>query len=114
MIPKGVEHCPVAGGEVRVMLPEPKSIPNAGQQTTERRVKAEWIWAVSETATFHIVESPLSHSKRCHCKRCHSELVLSLSKGGAKNLNWPATIRFFGPLHGPQNDNEMQPGSDAN
>jgi hypothetical protein len=40
--------------------------------------------------------------------QCHSELVLSLSKGAAKNLNRLIKMRFFGPLHGPQNDNVMQ------
>jgi hypothetical protein len=41
----------------------------------------------------------------------HSELVLSLSKGEAKNLNRLMTVmkmRFFGPPGGPQNDTDAK------
>ena len=43
IIPKGVEHCPVAEEEVHVMLLEPKSTLNTGDQKNERTVEAQWI-----------------------------------------------------------------------
>jgi mannose-6-phosphate isomerase-like protein (cupin superfamily) len=43
IIPKGVEHCPVAEEEVQVMLLEPKSTLNTGDQQNERTVEAKWI-----------------------------------------------------------------------
>ncbi|MBK8823315.1 MAG: cupin domain-containing protein [Anaerolineales bacterium] len=43
IIPKGVEHCPVAEEEVHVMLLEPKSTLNTGDQQNERTVEAQWI-----------------------------------------------------------------------
>ena len=43
IIPKGVEHCPVAAEEVQVMLLEPKSTLNTGDQRNERTVEARWI-----------------------------------------------------------------------
>ena len=43
IIPKGVEHCPVAADEVQVLLLEPKSTPNTGNVQNERTVEAEWI-----------------------------------------------------------------------
>ena len=43
VIPKGVEHCPVADEEVHVMLLEPKSTLNTGDQQNERTVEAQWI-----------------------------------------------------------------------
>lgn len=43
IIPKGVEHCPVAAEEVQVMLLEPKSTLNTGDQQNERTVEAKWI-----------------------------------------------------------------------
>jgi mannose-6-phosphate isomerase-like protein (cupin superfamily) len=43
IIPKGVEHCPVAEEEVHVMLLEPKSTLNTGDQQIERTVEAQWI-----------------------------------------------------------------------
>ncbi len=43
VIPKGVEHCPVAEEEVHVMLLEPKSTLNTGNQKNERTVEAKWI-----------------------------------------------------------------------
>ena len=43
IIPKGVEHCPVAEDEVHVLLLEPKSTLNTGDQENERTVEAKWI-----------------------------------------------------------------------
>ncbi|MCG2783778.1 MAG: cupin domain-containing protein [Anaerolineae bacterium] len=43
IIPKGVEHCPVAEDEVQVLLLEPKSTLNTGDVQNERTVEAEWI-----------------------------------------------------------------------
>ena len=43
VIPRGVEHCPVAEEEVHVMLLEPKSTVNTGDQVNERTVEAQWI-----------------------------------------------------------------------
>ncbi|MFZ1041761.1 MAG: cupin domain-containing protein [Anaerolineales bacterium] len=43
VIPKGVEHLPVAEEEVQVLLLEPKSTLNTGDVQNERTVEAEWI-----------------------------------------------------------------------
>ena len=43
IIPKGVEHMPVAQEEVRVILIEPKTTVNTGSITNERTVAPEWI-----------------------------------------------------------------------
>ena len=43
IIPKGVEHCPVAEEEVHVLLLEPKSTINTGDVENERTVDAQWI-----------------------------------------------------------------------
>lgn len=43
IIPKGVEHMPVAESEVHVLLLEPKSTVNTGNVENERTVAAEWI-----------------------------------------------------------------------
>lgn len=43
VIPKGVEHKPVADGEVQVLLLEPKSTRNTGNVQNERTVDAQWI-----------------------------------------------------------------------
>lgn len=43
IIPKGVEHMPVAQEEVRVILIEPKTTVNTGNITNERTVASEWI-----------------------------------------------------------------------
>jgi mannose-6-phosphate isomerase-like protein (cupin superfamily) len=44
IVPKGVEHCPVAEEEVSVMLLEPKSTLNTGNVTNERtKPKLDWI-----------------------------------------------------------------------
>ena len=43
IIPRGVEHLPVADREVEVLLLEPKSTLNTGDVRNERTVEAEWI-----------------------------------------------------------------------
>lgn len=43
VIPRGVEHRPVADEEVHVLLLEPKSTVNTGQVRGDRTVDAEWI-----------------------------------------------------------------------
>ena len=43
IIPKGVEHLPVAEQEVQVLLLEPKSTSNTGNIQNERSVEPEWI-----------------------------------------------------------------------
>ncbi len=43
IIPKGVEHCPVAEEEVHVLLIEPKSTINTGNVENERTVDSQWI-----------------------------------------------------------------------
>ena len=43
IIPKGVEHLPVAEQEVQVLLLEPKSTSNTGNVQNEKTVDAEWI-----------------------------------------------------------------------
>ncbi len=43
IIPKGIEHCPVAEEEVQVLLLEPKSTLNTGNVRNERTVEAGWI-----------------------------------------------------------------------
>jgi mannose-6-phosphate isomerase-like protein (cupin superfamily) len=43
VIPKGVEHLPVAAEEVHVLLLEPKSTSNTGDVQSERTVAAEWL-----------------------------------------------------------------------
>ncbi len=43
IIPKGIEHCPVAAEEVHVLLLEPKSTLNTGNVENERTVAAQWI-----------------------------------------------------------------------
>jgi mannose-6-phosphate isomerase-like protein (cupin superfamily) len=43
IIPRGVEHLPVAEDEVHVLLLEPKSTRNTGNVTSERSVDAEWL-----------------------------------------------------------------------
>lgn len=43
IIPKGVEHCPVAEEEVHVLLLEPKSTINTGNLENERTVDSQWI-----------------------------------------------------------------------
>ena len=43
IIPKGVEHMPVAADDVHVVLLEPKTTVNTGDVENERTVEAEWI-----------------------------------------------------------------------
>jgi mannose-6-phosphate isomerase-like protein (cupin superfamily) len=43
IIPKGVEHLPVAEDEVQVMLFEPKSTINTGNIQDDKTVQSEWI-----------------------------------------------------------------------
>lgn len=43
IIPKGVEHLPVAPEEVHVMLLEPKTTLNTGNVQNEHTVDAQWI-----------------------------------------------------------------------
>ena len=43
IIPHGVEHLPVAAEEVQVLLLEPKTTVNTGDQESERTIAAEWI-----------------------------------------------------------------------
>lgn len=43
IIPHGVEHKPVAGEEVQVVLLEPKSTVNTGDVESERTIDADWI-----------------------------------------------------------------------
>lgn len=43
IIPRGVEHLPVAAEEVHVLLLEPKSTLNTGDVQSERTVAAEWL-----------------------------------------------------------------------
>lgn len=43
IIPKGVEHMPVAEKEVQVILLEPKTTVNTGDVQSERTVASEWI-----------------------------------------------------------------------
>ena len=43
IVPKGVEHMPVANEEVHVLLLEPKTTLNTGNVRNERTAEAEWI-----------------------------------------------------------------------
>ncbi len=43
VIPKGVEHMPVAPDEVHVVLVEPKTTVNTGTERTERTVGDQWL-----------------------------------------------------------------------
>ncbi len=43
IVPKGVEHMPVADEEVHALLLEPKTTLNTGNVKNERTVEAEWI-----------------------------------------------------------------------
>jgi mannose-6-phosphate isomerase-like protein (cupin superfamily) len=43
IVPRGVEHCPVAEDEVHVLLLEPKSTVNTGGVQNERTVASQWI-----------------------------------------------------------------------
>jgi mannose-6-phosphate isomerase-like protein (cupin superfamily) len=43
IIPRGVEHCPVAVEEVQVLLLEPKSTVNTGNVQNERTRAVDWL-----------------------------------------------------------------------
>jgi mannose-6-phosphate isomerase-like protein (cupin superfamily) len=43
IIPRGVEHLPVAEQEVQILLMEPKSTLNTGDVVNERTIEAGWI-----------------------------------------------------------------------
>ncbi len=43
IIPRGVEHLPIAEEEVQVMLLEPKSTLNTGNIDTDRTISAKWL-----------------------------------------------------------------------
>lgn len=43
IVPKGVEHLPVAPEECQIMLIEPKTTLNTGNVENERTVAAQWI-----------------------------------------------------------------------
>ena len=43
IVPRGVEHCPVAEDEVHVLLLEPKSTVNTGDVLSEWTVASQWI-----------------------------------------------------------------------
>jgi mannose-6-phosphate isomerase-like protein (cupin superfamily) len=43
IIPRGVEHLPIATEEAQVLLLEPKTTVNTGDVQNERTVEAEWI-----------------------------------------------------------------------
>jgi mannose-6-phosphate isomerase-like protein (cupin superfamily) len=43
IIPKGMEHMPVAEEEVWIMMLEPKTTSNTGNVENEKTVEAEWI-----------------------------------------------------------------------
>jgi mannose-6-phosphate isomerase-like protein (cupin superfamily) len=43
VIPRGVEHCPVAAQEAYILLLEPKATVNTGNVESERTVESQWI-----------------------------------------------------------------------
>lgn len=43
VVPRGVEHRPVAPEEAHIMLVEPAGTRNTGDRETERTVEAEWL-----------------------------------------------------------------------
>lgn len=50
IIPRGVEHRPVAAEEVHVLLLEPKTTLNTGNVENERTVQAEWLDGLGHAA----------------------------------------------------------------
>lgn len=48
VIPRGVEHLPVAEEEVHVLLLEPKTTVNTGSAPSDRTVQAEWLPGLRE------------------------------------------------------------------
>ena len=43
IVPRGVEHCPIAEEEAHVLLLEPKTTVNTGEVENERTKHSEWI-----------------------------------------------------------------------
>ena len=43
VVPKGVEHKPYAEREVKLLLIEPRGVPNTGEEGGERTAEAAWI-----------------------------------------------------------------------
>lgn len=43
IVPRGVEHCPFAAEQVKLLLLEPKNTLNTGTVQNERTAQAEWI-----------------------------------------------------------------------
>ena len=43
VVPKGVEHKPFAAHEVKLLLIEPRGVPNTGDEGGERTAEAAWI-----------------------------------------------------------------------
>lgn len=44
VVPKGVEHKPFAGGEVKLLLIEPRGVTNTGNETSDRTAQNDvWI-----------------------------------------------------------------------
>jgi len=43
VVPRGVEHKPYAEGEVKLLLIEPRGVPNTGEAGGERTAEAAWI-----------------------------------------------------------------------
>ena len=43
VVPRGVEHKPYAADEVKLLLIEPRGVPNTGEAGGERIVEAAWI-----------------------------------------------------------------------
>ena len=43
VVPKGVEHKPYAEDEVKLLLIEPRGVPNTGEEGGERTAEAAWI-----------------------------------------------------------------------
>ncbi len=43
VVPKGVEHKPYAEDEVKLLLIEPRGVPNTGEEGGERTAEAVWI-----------------------------------------------------------------------
>ena len=43
VVPRGVEHMPVAGEEAKIMMIEPAGTVNTGGNVSERTVEARWV-----------------------------------------------------------------------
>lgn len=44
IVPRGVEHLPIAEAECHVLLFEPKGVVNTGDAESDRRVEADWLY----------------------------------------------------------------------